>query len=43
MNHFRIDDDLNEEGILVRQSQYMALEIKSDQIRVGQVDATDGR
>ena len=43
MNHFRVDDDLDKEGNLMRQSQYMALEIQSDQIRVSQVDATDGR
>ena len=43
MNRFSVDNDLYEEGDLVRQSRRMALEVKSNQIRVSRVYATDSR
>ena len=42
VNRFGIDDDLYEERDLVRQSQRMASQVKSNEIRVDRVDATDG-
>jgi len=42
MNHFGIDDDLYEECDFVRQSRGMASQLKSNEVRVGQVNATDG-